>query len=141
MISTAPTRPVVPGSDIRIVGLNTDKTRKMIGSDSVYQVYLELSGSPTVIWRSFFDAEWKKTNAQQPLALHDASVERTFLIIHCALEELADYLPKLRQAVSASNTDFLQFMETQASEQQSRIDVWKTERARVEQVARSLDFT
>ena len=37
--------------DIRIVGINTDKTQRTLGSYTVYQVYFEPSGAPPLAWR------------------------------------------------------------------------------------------
>ena len=56
-------------TDVRIVGLNTDKTRRMIGSEKVYQVYFELSGIPPQGWRTIFEKEWKALNVGQPLII------------------------------------------------------------------------
>ena len=49
-------------SDIKLVGLNSDKTRRMIGSETVYQVYFEMSGSPpagmeSTIWTGMESVE------------------------------------------------------------------------------------
>ncbi len=40
--------------DILIERLNTDKTRRDIGSDMVHHVYFELSGHPAPEWISIF---------------------------------------------------------------------------------------
>ena len=40
---------------IRIIGLNTDKTRRTLGSYTVYQVHFELSGNPPLAWRNIFE--------------------------------------------------------------------------------------
>ena len=45
--------------EIRIVRLNTDRTRRTLGSTTVYQVYFELSVTPSWAWRDIFGREWK----------------------------------------------------------------------------------
>jgi len=126
--------------DIRIVGLNTEKTRKMIGSDTVYQVYFALSGSPPLSWRTAFEQEWKALNSGQLLSLQEASIDRAFLVIHCPLQEVAKHVPVLKKAVAATNITYQQYVLKQATEQKEREDVWKDERRTVEDVAKSLHF-
>ncbi len=131
---------VVSVTDIRIVGLNTDKTRRMIGSETIYQVYFELSGTPPQGWRTLFEQEWKALNGGQPLALQERSVERAFLMMQCPLEEVGSQLLVLKKAVAAANIAYEDYARKQASEQKAREDVWKDERETVEDVAESLRF-
>lgn len=141
MIETEKTLQAVNlADDIRIVGLNTDKTRKMIGSETEYQVYFELSGAPPLGWRVIFEQEWKKINAGQPLSLQETSVERAFLMMHCPLQKVAHYLPILKKAVTAANSAYKSYVIKQASDLKAREDVWNDERKTVDDVAKSLKF-
>lgn len=132
--------PVESAINIRIVGINTDKTRRMIGSEQVYQVYFELSGAPPQGWRTIFEQEWKSINAGQPLALQASSVERSFLMVHCPLQEIVNHLPALKKAVAATNIAYEQYAQKQASDEKDRENAWKDERKTVEDVAKSLQF-
>jgi hypothetical protein len=125
---------------IRIVGINTDKTRRMIGSETVYQVYFELSGTPPQGWRTVFEQEWKALNVGQPLSLQETSVERAFLIMQCPLQEVAKHVPILKDAVASTNIAYDQYVLKQATELKGREDVWKDERKAVDDVAKSLHF-
>ena len=127
-------------TDVRIVGLNTDKTRRMIGSEKVYQVYFELSGIPPQGWRTIFEKEWKALNVGQPLSLQEASIDRAFLLMQCPLHEVATHLPVLKKAVAEANIAYKQYVTKRASEEKDREDVWKDERKTVEDVAKSLHF-
>ena len=127
-------------TEIRIRGINTDKTRRMIGSETVYQVYFELSGPPPQGWSTLFEQEWKALNVGQPLSLQEATVERAFLMMQCPLGEVAGHLPVLKQAVAAANTAYEKYKREQASEQKEREDVWKDERKSVEDLAKSMHF-
>lgn len=131
---------VESATDFRIVGLNTDKTRRMIGSETVYQVYFELSGIPSQGWRRIFEEEWKALNVGQPLSLQEASVERAFLMMQSPLQEIANHLPVLKKAVAAANITYKQYVIKRASEEKAREDVWTDERKTVEDVAKSLQF-
>ena len=122
--------------DIRIVRLNTDKTRRTLGSTSVYQVYFELSGTPPSAWSDIFGREWKKINATQ-----EAGIDGRFLVLHCPLQEIAaTHLPALKKTMEITNAAFLQYSRNQASEEERKIKVWTDERKAVEDVAKLLRF-
>jgi hypothetical protein len=123
-------------SEIRIVGLNTDKTRRTLGSYTVYQVYFELSGNPLLAWREIFGREWKDVNPTQ-----EAGLDGKFLVIHCPLQQVATtHLPALKKAVAATNAAYKQYAREQTAEEERRADVWKEERQAVEDMAKSLHF-
>lgn len=122
--------------EIRIVGLNTDKTRRTLGSTTVYQVYLELSGTPPLAWGDIFGREWKDLNPTQ-----EAGIDGRFLVLHCPLDEVAaTHLPALKKAVTATNLAYKQYVREEAAEEKRRADVWKDERKTVEEMAKSLRF-
>ena len=122
--------------EIRIVGLNTDKTRRTLGSYTVYQVYFELSANPPLAWRDIFGREWKDVNPTQ-----EAGIDGKFLVMHCPLQEVAaTHLPALKKAVEATNTAYRQYAREQVVEEERRADVWKDERKAVEEMAKSLRF-
>jgi len=125
-----------PGPEIRIERLNTEKTRKDIGSDTVYHVYFELSGHPPPEWRNIFGREWKGLNPTQ-----EASIDGAFLILHCQLHEVAGtQLPALKKAVIATNEAYKQYAQKEATALEHREDAWKQERKDVDAMAASLQF-
>ncbi len=122
--------------EIRILGLNTDKTRRTLGSTDVYQVYFELSANPHAIWREMFGREWKKTNPSQ-----EAGLDGNFLVIHCHISEVAGtQLPALKKAIGATNVAFRQYKREQATEEERKENIWKDERKTVEDMAKTLRF-
>jgi hypothetical protein len=127
-------------ADIRIVGLNRDKTRKTKGSDSIYQIYLELSEAPPRAWRNIFEGEWKVLNPAQPHLWQAASIDRGFLLIHCPLQEIAAHLPALETAVAATNKTYIEYVQELATEKEHREDLWKQERKAVDDIAGALHF-
>jgi len=126
--------------EIRIVRLVRDKTRKTERSDTVYQVYFELSDTPPRAWRSIFEGEWKVLNPTLPHLWQAASIDGEFLLMHCPLKEIAAHLPLLKKAVAATNRTYKQHVQEEATEEGRREDVWKQERKAVDDVAESLDF-
>lgn len=123
-------------SEIRIERLNTDKTRKDLGSDKVYHIYFELSGNPPAEWRSIFGREWKLLNPAQ-----EAAIEGAFLIIHCQLHDVAlAQFPALKKAVAATNEAYRKYAQTEAKDIGLREDAWAQERKDVDDMATSLRF-
>lgn len=126
--------------NVRIVGLNTDKTRKMIGSDTLYQVYFELSDSPPVVWRYVFEQEWNALHAGQPVSLQETNIDRAFLVLHCPLQDVPLHLPVLKKAIATTNKTYAQDVQKHSTEQKNREDTWKDERKTVEDIVKSLHF-
>lgn len=137
-------------SRIRIVSLNREKTRKTgkemqrtgtAVSDPVYEVYFELSASPSQAWRNLFEKEWKTLNVPVDHPVREASIDGRFLFVRCPLQEIAAVqLPALKKAVAATNTSHRQYQDEQTREQDHRNDVWKVERKAVDDLADSLQF-
>ncbi len=129
------------GVEIRIARLNNDKTRKVDGSDVLYDVYFELSGIPPDAWGSLFEGEWKFLNAAHQKLWQSVQIDRGFLIIRCPLQEvLSMHLPFLKKAVTVTNKKYKQFVEELAIERKGRKDAWELERSKVDVVANSLQF-
>ena len=125
--------------EIRIVGLNRDKTRGTNGSDTEYHVYFELSGTPSQAWRNIFEREWMAMT--QPPLWQEASIDNRFLVMHCHLQDIAaTHLSVLKKAVAATNIAYINYAQEQATEQEHREDVWKNERKAVDEMAESLHF-
>jgi hypothetical protein len=125
-----------PNESIRIVRLNTEKTRKDNGSDTVYHVYFELSVHPTSGWRSAFGGEWSAVNkTPEPV------IDGGFLVVHCPLDEVASsQLPQLKKIVASTNAFYKQNTAKEAADVAHRVGVWKNERKDVETMAATLRF-
>jgi hypothetical protein len=141
MMETQQENPIDTNENIRITGLNTDKTRKTEGADIRYQVYFELSGTPVQSWRTIFEQEWKTLHRIQPQLSLDVNVDNRFLVVRCSLQEIAGiYLPALKKAVDSTNRSYSKYSHDAAIEQRHRDDVWTQERKAVDDVAKSLKF-
>jgi len=126
--------------DIRIVGLNSDKTRKTYDSDVQYQVYFQLSGSPPRAWRDLFETEWKQLHQTDSKLYHDTVIDRGFLILHAPLQEIALQLPVLKKAIAATNRAYDLYVQEQRSQQSHLDEAWRVERKAVNDIAASLRF-
>ncbi|MFZ4621548.1 MAG: hypothetical protein ACOYNS_13390 [Bacteroidota bacterium] len=129
-------------SSILITGLNKDKTRRENGSESMYHVYFELSGSPSQEWKELFDHQWTVASAffndtNRPAAM----VDRGFLAVHCLLSEAADpYLPALQKAVAETNIAYAAVLLREDVLQSEKEDRWKIERRAVDEMEKQLKF-
>jgi hypothetical protein len=128
-------------SEIRIVGINTDKTRKIGGSEAIYHVYFSLSENPPGAWRSAFGEEWKTLGTTRPELRHAAGIDGEFLFVECSLGEVAEVLfPALKQAVATTNTSYRNHVRQEERDRTRKESAWKDERKLVEEMARPLDF-
>lgn len=128
-------------SAIRIVGINTDKTRKVGGSEAIYHVYFSLSENPPGAWRSAFGEEWKALGTTRPELRHAAGIDGEFLFVECSLGEVAEVLfPALKQAVATTNASYRNHVRQEERERTRKETAWKDERKLVEEMARSLNF-
>ena len=140
MTNTNQNSSIASTTDIRIVGLNNDKTRKTSGSETEYQVYLQLSKSPTRAWRNIFEVEWKILHPTDSRVCREAVIDRGFLVMHCSLPEIDPHLPVLKKAVAATNEEYKHYAQEQATEQEHIDDVKKIERKAVDDMAKLLHF-
>ena len=124
------------GFQMRIERVNTDKTRKDIGSDTVYHVYFEMSEYPPPEWRSIFGRAWKSLNQTR-----EAYTDGAFLVLHCPLEEVATtQLAALKKVVAETNEAYTRYAQNELTALQHREDLWKQERAAVDAMASVLSF-
>ena len=98
------TRPAETTPDIRIVGLNRDLTRETKKADWRYEVYFDLSGTPSPAWAKILSREWKRLNPTEPRLWNRVTIDKRFLVVHWPPQEIAQkHLPNLKLAVSATN--------------------------------------
>ena len=108
--------------EIRIVGLNKDLTRETDNADSRYEVYFDLSGSPSLDWSKILTREWKRLNPTEPRLWNRIVINKKYLVMHWPPQEIAQkHLPVLKLAVAAANKTHKRKVAKQAgSPQKSR---------------------
>jgi hypothetical protein len=127
--------------EMRIVGISTDKTRKIAGSETHYHVYFILSGTPEQVWRIIFLDQWKALLTVPPTPWAEAVIDGSFLRVDCPLRDVAPtYFPALKRAVAETNKAYMQRVQEDANAEEGREDVWRKERKAVDEVAASLRF-
>lgn len=130
-----------PFEEIQIIGMNTDKTQRTVGSETHYHVYFTLSETPAPLWRIVFLEQWKTVLETPPVPWAEALIDGTFLLVNCPLREVASvYFPALKNAVAGANKVYEQRMKDDVRAEENREEAWKKERKAVEDVAASLSF-
>lgn len=122
--------------DIRIERMNTDKTRKVIGSEVEYEVFFDLSGTPAPEWRTIFFHAWMESGSS-----HHTELDGPFLVVRCPLREMTPVeLAMLEKAVAMANKAYHSFAQGEVTAATRREEDWKQERKAVEAVASALHF-
>ena len=124
--------------DIRITGLDTNKSHDLPSQDGTHRIYLTLSGVPPPTWRDIFDRERRTPRSS---IWRDTTIDGMFIVITCTPEELEKYhLDFLKEDVKNTNEKFrLSIVEEQ--ERSARFHQSEEERKkRLEEVRDRLKF-
>ena len=90
--------------DIRITGLDTNKSHDLPSQDGTHRIYLTLSGVPPPTWRDIFDRERRTPRSS---IWRNAAIDGMFIVITCTPEELEKYhLEFLKEDVKNTNEKF-----------------------------------
>jgi len=90
--------------DIRITGLDTNKSQDFPSQDGTHRIYLTLSSAPPATWRDIFHRE--RSNSRSSIR-RDATIESTFIVITCTPEELEKHhLQFLKEDVKNTNKKY-----------------------------------
>ena len=90
--------------DIRITGLDTNKSHDLPSQDGTHRLYLTLSGAPPATWRDIFGREHHTPRSS---IWREAIIDGMFIVITCTPEELEKYhLQFLKEDVKNTNEKF-----------------------------------
>jgi hypothetical protein len=126
---------IEPSTNIRILRLNVDKTHRVSGSFTEFQVYFELSSTPSAVWSGIFGREWYDLNPVQ-----EASIDGSFLVIQCPLLKIVFHLPVIKRAVAATNEAYDRYAREQKREQEGQGDGRKEDRRILEELKKFLNL-
>lgn len=122
-----------PFTDIRIISLDADRTKRSPSAPGFRLMHLSLSDTPPHRWCQIFDAE--RQFAQQSL-WRRAWIEGASIVVDCVPEELEQYhLEHLSQDVANSNTKFRNFLA-----QEARIAEAARQAEQIEQIRNRVNF-
>jgi hypothetical protein len=123
---------------IRIVNLNTQLTRKVNGANE-YNVYFDLSGNPSKLWRDLFDSQWRALTQEE--LWPKATIRGELLVMRSPLEEIrTTHLPALKRAVVATNDAVRRYSRERQANFTRRESTVDDERKTVEDLSDSLRF-
>lgn len=124
--------------DIRIVGLDEERTRNPDPSYDLYDMYLELSSTAPVPWAKLFAKEW---SFPRHTLWREAEVSGGYVVIHCVPDELEEkHLPHLKEAVQKVNEKYREYVAMQEASERRRAEAERKERERIASIGDSLDF-
>lgn len=91
--------------DIRIIGVDKDKTRKALGSE-LYHVYFQLSEVPPSDWKRIFHEIWCAPEFGYPVETA-AYASGKYLVVKCVLEDVPQFvLPTLKKAIERTKAEY-----------------------------------
>jgi len=124
--------------DIRMTGLDTNKSHDAPSQDGTYRLYLTLSETPPAVWRDIFDREHRTPRSA---IWREATIDGMCMLMTCTPEDLENYhLAFLKEDVKNTNEKFRRSIAEQ-EEQAARSRQSKEERKkRLEEVRERLKF-
>ena len=115
--------------DIRIVGVDKNRTRQDREFPGLHDFFFQLSEQPPRRWIEFFNRARKFPRHN---VWRDAWIEKDCIVVKCALDELAKYhVHDLKDDVAAANRDYLNVIEN--DNRKRRIQKERDDTARKEQ--------
>ena len=124
--------------DLRIVGLDADKTQPSHRASGLRHIYLRLSSHPPAVWAKCFaqsrefprHSMWRK-----------CWIEGSHIVVDCVPEEIERYhLQDLKQDVEVANRDYRQWLAQREAAERRKQEAATAEQARIAGMAARLKF-
>ncbi len=124
--------------DIKIVGLDDDRTVESPNNPSLLYVYLLLSQTPPPLWQKHF-AESRKI-ARHP-KWRQIFVDRKFLVVECVPAEIeTHHLNDVKKDVAYANAKYREYLQHQARTEMKKVQTQSIERDRLREMKSRLNF-
>ena len=125
-------------TEIKITGLDVDRTQPSQKASGLRHMYLQLSSSPPAEWVQLFDKE--RSFPRHTMWRH-AWIEGSYIVVDCVPDEIEQYhLRDLREDVNNSNQKYSQFLARSEAQQKAVADEKQNEKERLEELASRLKF-
>jgi hypothetical protein len=130
--------PLAMFEDIRIIGLDEERSYKPDPQKLLYNIYLKLSSPPPLEWQQIFEAE---RSFPRHTIWRRAWIEGQYIVIHCVLDELDKYhLRDLRQDVESANNKYREYLMEVARTKASEIRQKHEELTQLKDIKRRLNL-
>jgi len=130
--------PLAMFEDIRIIGLDKERSYKPDPQKLLYNIYLKLSSPPPLEWQQIFEAE---RSFPRHTIWRRAWIEGQYIVIHCVLDELDKYhLRDLRQDVESANNKYREYLMEVARTKASEIRQKHEELTQLKDIKRRLNL-
>lgn len=124
--------------EIRITGLDVDRTQPSNKAPGLRHMYLKLSATPPTEWNQIFEQE---RSFPRHTMWRRAWVEGSYIVIDCVPEEIERYhLSDLREDVSNANQKYQQFLTIVVAAKQAAAAGKDAEKQRLDKLASRLKF-
>jgi len=130
--------PLAMFEDIRIIGLDGERSYEPDPQKLLYNIYLKLSSPPPLEWQQIFEAE---RSFPRHTIWRRAWIEGQYIVIHCVLDELDKYhLRDLRQDVESANNKYREYLMEVARTKASEIRQKHEELTQLKDIKRRLNL-
>lgn len=125
-------------TDVRIVGVDKQRTRKPDPSLDLYDVHLQLSSRPPADWGRVFEAQ---RSFPRHTMWRRAWVDGSYIVVNCGLDELQRYhIPDLKTDVAAANDKYRELLRQAQAQQTQTERKAEEERRRKDEALDALDL-
>ena len=125
--------------DIRIIGVDKDRTYNPDPRKAMFDVYLELSTIPPTNWYQFFDRE--RSFARHNM-WRNAYLDGRYIVVHCPLDEVGKYhLRDLKEDVANANQKYRQAIAAHQQQVERELERQRIEEQARNEVLDALDFS
>ena len=124
--------------DVKIIGLDEDKSYRPDNNKELYNIYLTLSAIPKSEWAQIFEAErrfprhsmWRK-----------AWIQGKYIIVHCVPHEMEKYhLADLKEDVVSANQKYRQYLTDQIKREFKKLQSENAEKQDIHNLKNRLNF-
>lgn len=123
--------------ELRIVDLDVEKTRPSPKASGLRHMFLRLSGFPPAVWVQLFNNE--RAYPRHTMWRH-VWVEREYIVVDCAHEEIELHLADLKEDVANSNAKYRQYMARVKAENEKKAEEKQREHDELQNLKKKLNF-
>jgi hypothetical protein len=126
---------------IKIVTLDSNRTRQSPTASGLRLMYLKLSQTPADAWEQLFENQRRFPNGRGMNTMtRRATVEGNYIVVDCVPEEMERHLPELQHDVAVTNEEYTKYLQRVAAQVAQELEKQKEEKARIEDVKSRLNF-
>jgi len=124
--------------DIKIIGIDKNRTYKPDPEKSLYHVYFKLSTEPPLEWVRIFEEEHRFPRHSM---WRHAWIDGQFIVVPCCLDEVKKFiLDDIKQDVANTNRKYQEYLQQLEIEQEKERHREEKERKEIDEALEGIDF-